>query len=182
MSTKPVAVRMTMRALGQGADAAVEIRLVDGAMYLDGGKEAAGELNGKSWLKLDLSVLGEKATGALGGGSLSRQADKNPADDSAFLSGADDVKRVGEETIDGVRTTHYRGTITVPQMRESLKDEDAATRERREKNLKEYEKTGGRPAVHGHVDRPGRPHQAVPHAWRGGQGPARHDHHLLRPQ
>lgn len=52
------------------------------------------------------------------------------------------MKRVGEETIDGVRTTHYRGTITVPQMRESLKDEDAATRERREKNLKEYEKMG----------------------------------------
>ncbi|MCG0286760.1 DUF1396 domain-containing protein [Streptomyces sp. PSAA01] len=142
MSTKPVAVRMTMRAVGQGADAAVEIRMVDGAMYLGGGKEAAGELNGKSWLKLDLSALGEKATSGLGGGSLSRQADKNPVDDSAFLSGADDVKRVGEETIDGVRTTHYRGTITLAQMRESLKDEDAATRKRREKSLGEYEKMG----------------------------------------
>ncbi|MEU0928929.1 DUF1396 domain-containing protein [Streptomyces malaysiensis] len=142
MSTEPVAVRMTMRAVGQGTDAAVEIRLLDGVMYLDGGKEAAAELKGKSWLKLDLSALGGKATGALGGGSLSRQAEKNPADDSAFLSGADDVKRVGEETIDGVRTTHYRGTITLDQMRASLKDEDAAGRERREKSLKAYEEMG----------------------------------------
>ncbi|WP_064455655.1 hypothetical protein [Streptomyces hygroscopicus] len=142
MSTEPVAVRMKMRALSQGPDEAVDIRLLNGVMYLNGGKEAAAELDGKSWLKLDLSALGEKATGALAGGSLSRQADKNPADDSAFLSGADNVKRVGEETIDGVRTTHYRGTITLRQMRESLKDEDAATRERREKSLKAYEEMG----------------------------------------
>ncbi|GDY51126.1 hypothetical protein SVIO_017490 [Streptomyces violaceusniger] len=52
------------------------------------------------------------------------------------------MKRVGEETIDGVRTTHYRGTITLGQMRASLKDEDATTRERREKNLKAYEEMG----------------------------------------
>ncbi|WAP60695.1 DUF1396 domain-containing protein [Streptomyces sp. S465] len=142
MSTKPVAVSMKMRAAGQGADAAVEIRLLDGAMYLNGGKEAAGELDGKSWLKFDMSAMDEKQTGALSGGSLSRQADRNPADDSAFLSGADDVKRVGEETIDGVRTTHYRGTITLSQMRKSLKGEDAATRERREKSLKAYEEMG----------------------------------------
>ncbi|MGW5444370.1 DUF1396 domain-containing protein [Streptomyces asiaticus] len=142
MSTKPLAVSMKMRAVGQGADAAVEIRMLDGAMYLDGGKEAAAGLDGKTWLKLDLGALGEKAAGTVAGGSLSRQADKNPAEESAFLSGADDVKRVGEETIDGVRTTHYRGTIGLGQMRASLKDEDAATRERREKNLKAYEGMG----------------------------------------
>ncbi|MBD3009447.1 DUF1396 domain-containing protein [Streptomyces sp. 5-10] len=142
MSLEPVAVSMKMRAVGQGADAAVEIRMLDGAMYLDGGKEGSAGLDGKRWLKLDLSALGEKETGSLGGGSLSRQADKNPADESAFLSGADDVKRVGEETIDGVRTTHYRGTITLGQMRASLKDENATTRERREKNLKAYEEMG----------------------------------------
>ncbi|GDY51127.1 hypothetical protein SVIO_017500 [Streptomyces violaceusniger] len=38
MSLEPVAVRMKMRAVGQGADAAVEIRMLDGAMYLDGAR------------------------------------------------------------------------------------------------------------------------------------------------
>ncbi|OPF74605.1 DUF1396 domain-containing protein [Streptomyces antioxidans] len=142
LSTKPPAVRMKMRAVDRDANAAVEIRMLDGAMYVGGSEEAAAGLHGKSWLKLDFGGPGGKAAGGLGGGSLSHQAEKNPADESAFLSGADDVKRIGEETIDGVRTTHYRGTITLRQMRAGLKDQDAATRERREKNLKTYEKVG----------------------------------------
>ena len=52
------------------------------------------------------------------------------------------MRRVGNETIDGVRTTHYRGTVTLAQMRASLKDEDAAPRERHEKNLRQYEELG----------------------------------------
>jgi hypothetical protein len=52
------------------------------------------------------------------------------------------VKKVGTEKVEGVETTHYKGTVTLGQFREALKDEDEATREKREKSLDQYEKMG----------------------------------------
>nr|WP_303713057.1 hypothetical protein [Kutzneria buriramensis]WKX11714.1 hypothetical protein Q4V64_31110 [Kutzneria buriramensis] len=130
MRMKPtVAMSMKMTALDQGADGTAEIRLVDKAMYMGGGAAAAKEMDGKSWLKFDLSELGAEGLDdpSLGAG----QADKNPADQSTFLAGSKDVEDVGTETVDGVKTTHYKGTVTMKQLRESLKGEDEATRKRR---------------------------------------------------
>ncbi|WP_179381895.1 DUF1396 domain-containing protein [Streptomyces sp. SA15] len=130
MSMKPtVAMSMKMTALDQGADGTAEIRLVDKAMYIGGGAAAAKEMDGKSWLKFDLSELGAEGLDdpSLGAG----QADKNPADQSTFLTGSKDVEDVGTETVDGVKTTHYKGTVTMKELQESLKGEDDATRDRR---------------------------------------------------
>ncbi|MER5214987.1 DUF1396 domain-containing protein [Streptomyces sp. NPDC002838] len=130
MRMKPtVAMSMKMTALDQGADGTAEIRLVDKAMYIGGGAAAAEEMDGKSWLKFDLSELGAEGLNdpSLGAG----QADRNPADQSTFLTGSKDVEDVGTETVDGVKTTHYKGTVTMKELRESLKGEDDATRERR---------------------------------------------------
>ncbi|MCP3819843.1 DUF1396 domain-containing protein [Streptomyces sp. A3M-1-3] len=142
MSIKPPAMQMSMRGGTAGETGEVEIRLVDGAMYMNGGKEAAAEMDGKSWLKFDLSALGKGSAGADPLGGLSDQADRNPAQDSASLTAAKDLRKVGEETVDGVRTTHYAGTVTIAAMRASLKGQDAATEERREKGLKQYESMG----------------------------------------
>ncbi|MCT9084070.1 LppX_LprAFG lipoprotein [Streptomyces fulvoviolaceus] len=140
MRTEPtVAMSMKMTALDQGADGTVEIRLVDKAMYMGGNAEMAKEMNGKTWLKFDMSTLGEDG---LGEGSGIDQADQNPATESTFLTGAEDVKKVGTETVDGVKTTHYSGTVTLDTLRDSFKDEDKATREKREKSVKQYEKLG----------------------------------------
>ncbi|MGP4046772.1 DUF1396 domain-containing protein [Streptomyces sp. 2A115] len=141
MSMKPtISMSMEMTALDQATDNEIEIRLVDKAMYVGGGAAAAKEMDGKSWMKFDLSALGE---GALGGESLGAgQADRNPAEESAILTGAKDVEKVGTETVDGVKTTHYKGTITLDEWREQLKDEDKQTRERREKALDQYEDIG----------------------------------------
>ncbi|WP_241266947.1 DUF1396 domain-containing protein [Streptomyces scabichelini] len=139
MSLKPsVAMSMKMNALDQGADGKVEIRLVDKAMYLGGGA-VAKEMDGKNWMKLDLSGA---AGNALGSGGMGSQANKNPAQESTFLTGSKDVKKVGTEKVDGVETTHYKGTVTLDQFREALKDEDKATREKREKSLDQYEQLG----------------------------------------
>lgn len=138
---KPQAASMKMRALDQGPDAAIEIRMVGGALYLDGGENAADELDGKRWMKFDASLMGEEAT-SLGAGSVADRAQDNPAGEAALLSETDDVKRVGEETVDGVKTTRYSGTVTLDEMRESVKGEDAKTRERREKKLGEFEEMG----------------------------------------
>ncbi|MFE1286533.1 DUF1396 domain-containing protein [Streptomyces sp. NPDC058751] len=141
MSMKPLAMSMKMTAEDQGTDGPVEIRLVDNAMYIGGGAAAAKEMDGKSWMKFDLSALGkdkELNAGQLGGG----QADKNPATESTFLTGSKDLKKVGTETVDGVKTTHYKGTVPLDEFRKSLKSRDKATREKREKALEQYTKMG----------------------------------------
>lgn len=141
MSMKPLAMSMKMKAEDQATDGQVEIRLVGKAMYIGGGAQAAKEMDGKSWIKLDMSALGadkELNADQLGAG----QADKNPATESTFLTGSKDVKKVGTETVDGVKTTHYKGTVTLDEFRDSLKGKDKATREKREKSLDQYEKMG----------------------------------------
>ncbi|MFC9060551.1 LppX_LprAFG lipoprotein [Streptomyces sp. NPDC057074] len=141
MRIKPtLAMSMKMTALDQGGGASAEIRLVDKAMYIGGGAEAAKEMDGKSWMKFDLSALGAgEELDQLGSAS---QADKNPATESTFLTGAEDVEKVGTETVDGVETTHYKGTVTVADLEKTLADEDKATREKRQKSLEQYEKMG----------------------------------------
>ncbi|MCD9876210.1 DUF1396 domain-containing protein [Streptomyces guryensis] len=141
MSIKPLAMSMKMTARDQATQGPVEIRLVGKAMYIGGNASLAKEMNGKSWIKFDMSKLGAGkglATDQLGGG----QADQNPAANSTFLTGSKDVKKVGTETVGGVRTTHYEGTVTVDDLKASLKDKNKTVREQREKALEQYEKLG----------------------------------------
>jgi len=139
MRTKPdLAMSMKMTAPKEGS---AEIRLVDKAMYIGGNAEMSKEMDGKSWIKFDMSALGAGKgmdAGQLGAG----QADKNPASDSTFLTGSKDVKKVGTETVEGVKTTHYKGTVTVADLKASLKGENKTVREQREKSLEQYQKMG----------------------------------------
>lgn len=100
----------------------------------------AKEMDGKTWMKFDLS--GSDAGKELDQLGSTSQAEQNPAAESTFLTGAKDVKKVGSEKVDGVETTHYTGTVTLADLRASLKKDDAETRERREKSIKQYEKMG----------------------------------------
>ncbi|MFE2049729.1 LppX_LprAFG lipoprotein [Streptomyces sp. NPDC059459] len=135
-----LAMSMKMTALDQGADAKAEIRLVDKAMYIGGGAAAAKEMDGKSWMKFDLAALGaDEELNQLGGAS---QADKNPATESTFLTGADDVEKVGTETVDGVETTRYKGTLDLADLEKSLEGEDKETRDKRRKSVEQYEQMG----------------------------------------
>ncbi|MFI9750924.1 DUF1396 domain-containing protein [Streptomyces collinus] len=141
MRLKPtIAMSMKMQAPDQAAGETVEIRLVDKAMYLGGGAEMAKEMDGKRWLKFDLS--GSAAAKDLDKMGSPSQAEQNPAAESTFLTGAKDVKKVGSEKVDGVETTHYKGTVTLAELRASLKDSKGETREQREKSIKQYEKLG----------------------------------------
>ncbi|MFJ7331848.1 LppX_LprAFG lipoprotein [Streptomyces sp. NPDC101110] len=141
MRLKPtIAMSMKMEAPDQAAGESVEIRLVDKAMYLGGGAEMAKEMDGKKWLKFDLS--GSDAAKEIDKMGSPAQAEQNPAAESTFLTGAKDVKKVGSEKVEGVETTHYSGTVTLDDLRASLKDEKAETRKQREKSIKQYEKLG----------------------------------------
>ena len=141
VSIKPLAMSMKMTAQNQANKGPVEIRLVGKAMYIGGNASLAKEMDGKSWIKLDMSALGGgKGLNAdqLGAG----QADQNPAANSTFLTGSKNVKKVGTETVDGVKTTHYEGKVTVADLKASLKDKNKTVRAQREKALEQYEKLG----------------------------------------
>jgi len=141
VSIKPLAMSMKMTAPNQATKGPVEIRLVGKAMYIGGNASMAKEMDGKSWIKLDMSALGGgKGLNAdqLGAG----QADQNPAANSTFLTGSKNVKKVGTETVDGVKTTHYEGKVTVADLKASLKDKNKTVRAQREKALEQYEKLG----------------------------------------
>ncbi|MBW5420408.1 LppX_LprAFG lipoprotein [Streptomyces sp. BG9H] len=140
MSTEPLAMSMKMSAPDQGPEK-MELRYVDGAVYLGGGKEAAKEMDGKSWIKFDAAAMG-KAGGKPAATSAAGQADNNPADQSTLLTNSKDLKKVGSESVGGVETTHYAGTVTLDRIRELAKDKDAAARKRDEKSIKQYEDMG----------------------------------------
>ncbi|EME97985.1 DUF1396 domain-containing protein [Streptomyces mobaraensis NBRC 13819 = DSM 40847] len=142
MNMKPLAMQMKMKVKGSSADESgeMEIRLVDDALYLNAkGKKLDG---GKGWIKMPNMGAGKGPGGADNPFGTRTQAEQNPMDDSASLSASKDLEKVGEETVDGVKTTHYKGTVTVAQMRESLAKKDPATRERQEAKLKGFEKLG----------------------------------------
>ncbi|MFF1690015.1 MULTISPECIES: DUF1396 domain-containing protein [unclassified Streptomyces] len=140
ISVKPMTMRMKMTSPDQGSDGTLEMRLIGGTLYMGGGKGAAKEMDGSSWLKFDIS--GPKSQEAAATNPLAGQADQNPAEQVTFLNGSKDLERVGEETVEGEKTAHYKGTITLDQMRESYENEDAATQKRRDKNLSMYEDLG----------------------------------------
>jgi len=87
---------------------------------------------GKPWVRLSLSRAGQQPGANID--EVLRQA--NPAEQTKIFTGSKDVHQVGTESINGVKTTHYRGSIT-PQ--------EAATRldPKARKSFQEfYQRTG----------------------------------------
>jgi hypothetical protein len=70
---------------------------------------------GKPWIKISLKEVGSKAGISID--QLLQQAEQqNPADQTKLFTASKDVKQVGTETIDGVKTTHYTGTVSPSEM------------------------------------------------------------------
>ncbi|MFC9583837.1 LppX_LprAFG lipoprotein [Streptomyces yangpuensis] len=132
MRIKPtVAMSMTMDS-PQKPGEKVQIRLLDGAMYM--GSES-------KWLKFDLKALAPeqaKQLDSLG----SAQQGQNPADTADSLSAAKDLKKVGDETIDGQKTTHLSGTVSVDELRSRSAASAPEAKERQEKNIAALEAQG----------------------------------------
>ena len=142
LSMDPPAMQMKMTVDGATADESgeVEIRLVDDAMYMNAGPEAAAEMDGKTWLKIGMS------DGEAGGGENPllelKQADDNPAEEAQMMNAAEDLERVGEEKVEGVQTTRYTGTVTLDDLRADLKGKDAKTKKDRQEQIDEMAEQG----------------------------------------
>ncbi|MEV8332787.1 hypothetical protein [Streptomyces niveus] len=128
-------------------DAPDEIRMlwVKNAMYMDMGAEAAKDMDGKRWMKLDLAAAAEASgdpavTKELTGGMENMNQD--PAQQLALLLDSPNVKHVGSEKIDGVEARHYKGTLTVDEMLESNEGLDVLSAKERKDLLATIEKSG----------------------------------------
>jgi hypothetical protein len=104
-------VTLNVNGIGAGMPTSVELRLLQQAMYVQlDGLPAGGQLpKGKSWVKVDL----ERALKKLGVDVANLGAGQSPTGVLAQLRGSTNTQKVGTETVDGVRTTHYRGTVDV---------------------------------------------------------------------
>lgn len=134
MRLKPsVAMAMKMSTSGEGGQAA-EIRLLDEAMFIG----AEGK-----WIKFDLKSLDPATAEKLNrAGGSANKAGENPGDRAGELLKAKDLKLVGEETIDGVKTKHLSGTVTLDEMRAALASANPEAKKRQEESVKGLEEQG----------------------------------------
>ncbi|GAA5024404.1 hypothetical protein [Kitasatospora paranensis] len=113
MSWKPIAMDMTMTmpqlAAQLGGDGSMRVLMSGTTTYTNMGDAAATNFGGKHWLKMDLSSLG--ASGQAMANQMNSNSSNDPATQLKLFTSSADIKRAGQETVDGVQTTHYSGTV-----------------------------------------------------------------------
>jgi len=119
--TQAASMRVDMSDLaGAGVSGAMELRIVDGTMYMNMGSllgpRADSVLHGKDWVSVDIA------------GMSGQDTTQNPADMLQSLRGAGDVRLVGSEDIGGTATDHYRAEIDVQKAMDKVPEQyrDAA--------------------------------------------------------
>ncbi|MEE1930921.1 hypothetical protein V1J52_22525 [Streptomyces sp. TRM 70351] len=147
MSWDPMALDMVMSGGPMAANGAEEVRyrMVDGVAYIGGDPSMTAAMEGKSWLKMDMAALAEQSGDAALAESLTggvQNVQQTPAQQMALLLESPNVDHAGEETIDGERTQHYRGKLSVEEMMDSNAEFDSLQGEEREQLLANLEKSG----------------------------------------
>jgi hypothetical protein len=138
MRTEPPAMSMRMTTAGQGGKDPLEIRFVDEAMFVGGSAPGSEMSGGKGWSRVEPAVWGRGSVDNNSYGVLPSQLEGNPAVQSTLLTGSQDLQNKGRETIDGARTTHYRGTVTGSGLRAARDAADRTDRERRIDSLDQF--------------------------------------------
>ncbi|MEV5899632.1 hypothetical protein [Streptomyces sp. NPDC052127] len=140
IGVEPPAMSLKSTVLSGPDQGTGEFRLVGGVLYV--GTDEADE-NGRHWIKFGAPGSSDTPSGIkVDTGTMVDRVRDNPSHEGGFLAAAEDLKKAGSETVDGVRTTHYTGTATVDDIRTSYRDEDKSVRQRTEKSLAQYEKQG----------------------------------------
>ncbi|WP_406007304.1 hypothetical protein OG440_14865 [Streptomyces sp. NBC_00637] len=140
IGTEPPAMSLKSTVLGGPDKGTGEFRLVGGVLYV--GSDEAGE-GGKHWIRFGAPGSSDTPGGIkVDTGTMVDRVRDNPSHECGFLAAADDLKKAGSETVDGVRTTHYTGTATLDDIRDAYRGDDKSVRQRTEKSLAQYEKLG----------------------------------------
>ncbi|EPH39877.1 hypothetical protein ABT390_17400 [Streptomyces aurantiacus] len=104
----------TMRRAGSTS---MEARYLPEAYYAKMGEQFAAQAGGKHWVKYAYDDL-EKIGGGSGAYMKDAMQNSTPQQSVKMLLASGDVKRVGEEKVRGVNTTHYSGTVDVAELAE----------------------------------------------------------------
>ncbi len=116
-----MSMRMDAGAMIPGGEGDIEIRMVDGAMYMGFGDLLADVPGVPRAIRQRPWVTVEIPEGASSAGT------QNFADQLAALRGAGDVRQAGHEEIRGVETTKYHAEIDVQRALDRLESADRAT-------------------------------------------------------
>lgn len=109
-------MRMDMGSLGLPGAAAgdAEMRMLGSVVYM---KLPGSELGNRPWIKFDLEALGESGTPVPGLSPASNDP-RGVLDALRGVSG--EVQEVGEESIRGVATTHYRASVDLDKAQDEV--------------------------------------------------------------
>ncbi|MFD3628936.1 MULTISPECIES: LolA-like protein [Streptomyces] len=135
-----------LSAAGPDAPEQTRVIMLDGVLYSDMGAEQAAEMDGKRWMKMDFGAMAE----ASGDPAVQKQMtggmenmNQDPSQQLALLLESKSLKHVGPEKVDGVRTQHYKGTLSIEEMLDANKGFDGMfTAEEREQLVANMKKTG----------------------------------------
>ncbi|NUT25168.1 MAG: hypothetical protein HOV84_04405 [Streptomyces sp.] len=97
----------TMRRLGTTS---MEARYLPDAYYARMGEAFAEKADGKHWIKYAYDDL-EQLAGSSGADLADQMRGTAPHTSVKLLLSSKDVRKVGEETVSGGRTSHYSGTV-----------------------------------------------------------------------
>lgn len=128
-----VALKMSVDSMavkGQQVSGGMEAILLGHTMYMK--MPALSQMaGGKPWFKLDLQAIG-KASGLDLDSMLNQVQQNGPAEQTKMLTASKNVHKVGTETVNGVQTTHYTGTVATS---EGLAKLDPSAREKLQESL-----------------------------------------------
>ncbi|KOU25300.1 MULTISPECIES: hypothetical protein [unclassified Streptomyces] len=121
----PQVMDITMKGGGLTAGAGAEsMRMImsNNVMYMEVPKDSpmSEGLDGKRWMKLDITAAAEASGDAeamkklSGMGSMDQNQD--PAKQLALLLSSPNVKHLGAEKVEGVDAEHYKGTVSFEEM------------------------------------------------------------------
>lgn len=98
-----------------GASTTMGARYLKDAYYVNMGSAMAEQLGGKHWVKYTYADLA-KFTGTSGSYLKDTIQNNNPVKSVDAALASPDTRSVGTETVRGVQTTHYKGTVDYAQL------------------------------------------------------------------
>ncbi|AIR98473.1 lipoprotein [Streptomyces glaucescens] len=94
-------------------DPTTRVIMVDGAYYYDVDPQPSGPIAGKEWMRIDVAAV----TGEAGADNMAANADPTAA--LRYMTASTEVEDLGEETVLGKETTHYRGSVGAEHIEKS---------------------------------------------------------------
>jgi hypothetical protein len=119
--------QLTMTVTAGGRQIPVDTIVTGNILYMRSPVFAQTLTEGKQWIKVDLAELAKQRGTDL---SSFLNASPTPTNALAYLAGASKVKKVGSESVQGVKSTHYEVTVDLQRAASRAKGSVRASLER----------------------------------------------------